>query len=201
MRRLISSAFAVAVFIGMAMPCAAQQDIVSVGDARLQLPPPKKFVSVPSSSPAYLEGEQWTAPSNRLLALYLPHQASDDSKPKYMRRIAVQSYRKSESANVSIEEFQKLRQHFRVSNQAAIDSVVDRSNKHHPTEGAAIGRLAQSVKVGEARALEMFNEESNWSVSMVMLAKYVMQVDGKTVEAPVVFTNMKRPGFSGGSNS
>src|SRR5664279_841316 len=70
MTSLIARAvIAMVVLLGTALSVVAQEDVVSIAGATLRLPSPRGFLMIPPSAPSFVEGEQLTVPSNRLVAL------------------------------------------------------------------------------------------------------------------------------------
>lgn len=188
MYKLLLRTITIGIFILGALPALAEQRVISVGESSLTLPALQGLSLVPSSSKLFADGEQLTIPSNRLLALYVSSQQGRDAKAQPDNRLAVQSYRQAEHSTVSIEEFQGLRNHFRASNQALIAASASYADKYQP-KNHDVAALAKSIKIGEARGLEMFNDADASSISMLLLVKYTKELNGRKVEVPIVFGN------------
>lgn len=162
--------------------------MVQVGGASLTFPSPKGMTLAPPSSALFAETDQWTVPSNRLLALYVAGRVEKDATLADPNRMAVQTFRQTEQATVSVDEFQAVRSQYRASNQALIANAAKQADSFHPA-GPDVTALSKSIRVGEARGLETFNESNNWSISVLMLVKYTREVDGRVMEFPMVIGN------------
>ena len=167
------------------VPVLAQSTAI-VGDAYLSFPAVKGWEIVAPSSPSYMEGERWTAPSNRLLAVYEALDQGKDNSLRQQRKMAVQSYRKAEHVNVSLSAFQSLRNQFQINNKSLIDIAKKNADMHHPP--GIKGVPERDIKVGDVQVIEMFNDKSDWSISLLAIVTYRMEENGSSHEVPLIMS-------------
>lgn len=185
MCKLLVKLIIVGVLFWTEIPVLAQSTAI-VDDATLSLPEVSGFEILTGSSPSFLEQDRWTVPSNRLLALYERASKKEDRALQNHRKIAVQSYRKAEKIHVSISEFQALRTQFQISNQSLLDTARINAGMHQ-TEGRETA-LEKPVKIEDVHAIEMFNENNDWSISMLTRIDYSMEEKGSIRKVPIILS-------------
>lgn len=184
MHKLFAKLIVASVVCWTGVPVFSQSSAI-VGDATLSLPAITGFEISTASSQSDLEQDRWTMPSNRLLAVYEPVSDGKEGAFQSRRKIAVQSYRKAEQLHVSLSEFQALRSQFRISNQSLLDKSKINAKIHQTKKETALER---SVQIGNVQAIEMFNKNSDWSISMLTLVNYTREENGMVREFPIIMS-------------
>jgi hypothetical protein len=187
--------FAAALLLALAWCGAlrAEQAAVYVGDTRLALPVPAGFVEPSIVAPGFRTmGEQMTARTNRLLALFVAEDdlraATERRAPEMRRYFMVQTLRAAEGQRIGAadfaqaktllrEQYQQMLTALRPTIQGQIDQASQRFGEH-------VGLDRFALKLGELRALEVFDEQTQ-SISLLAMSLLSVSAGGKTVEVPV----------------
>jgi hypothetical protein len=200
MRRLLSSLLVVCCSLFLAAPAAWAADATyaaPIGRALVALPVPTGFVE-PSRSlpPMRTLGERMTPPSNRLLALFIAEADERDARegrnPGMLRYYMAQTLRQTEEQSLSGAEFGQVKTLLRQQYQQLLSSVAGAAQGHLDNAMREIGRDAgqdlPSLKLGELRGLEVFDERDA-SISLLAMTKLgVQQAGGQVLEVPLAMS-------------
>ena len=171
-------------FLALACACTAHAGSYRIGATSIELPAPPGFEDPTADVPGLKRfGETITPPSNRLLAMFL---SSADAKtaragsgPEMRRYFLVQTYRQAESKSIPVGEFAGLKKLLKNQFEALLAQAASAAGDHL----ASVERkLGERVRVGEMRAIEIFDEHDT-AISMLALTTY--QVGGR--EVPMAF--------------
>lgn len=171
----------------------AEETTAYVGDTRVALPVPAGFVEPSIVAPGFRTmGEQMTARSNRLLALFIAEDdlraATERRAPAMRRYFMVQTLRAAEGQRIGTADFGQakklLREQYQqmlTSLQPAIQGQLDQASQR---VGEQTGLDKFALKLGELRALEVFDEQPQ-SISLLAMSLLSVSAGDKTVEVPV----------------
>lgn len=199
MRRLLSALMALWALLPLLAHAQPADDhyAAPVGRALVTLPVPPGFVEPSRSLPNFRTlGERMTPPTNRLLALFI---AEDDERtaregrnPGMQRYFMAQTLRQLEEQNLGQGDFGQIKDVLRRQYQQLLSSVAA------PAQGLLdnaireisrdAGQQAPSLKLGELRGLEVFDEREG-SISLLAATKLaVQQANGDSLEVPIAMS-------------
>jgi hypothetical protein len=183
----------------LAGTAAAAEDTypAPIGRALLALPVPAGFVE-PSRSvpPLRAMGERMTPPSNRLLALFIAEADERDARegrnPGMARYYMAQTLRQTEEESLSSGDFGQVKTLLRQQYQQLLSSVAGAAQGHLDNALRDLGRDAgadvPSLKLGELRGLDVFDEREG-SISLLAMTKLALQqAGGQVTELPVAMS-------------
>ena len=177
------------------MPAQAQVGTVQAPIERtlVQLPVPAGFADPSRALPQMRQlGERMTPATNRLLAIFMS-QADIDSalagqQPAMSRYFMAQTLRQTESSQISEGEFDQVKTMLRQQYQSLLSQigpkVQDELNRAAREIGRDVGQESLSLKAGELKGLEVFDERAA-SISLLAATKYQVQVGERVEEVPM----------------
>ena len=177
------------------MPAQAQVGTVQAPIERtlVQLPVPAGFADPSRALPQMRQlGERMTPATNRLLAIFMS-QADIDSalagqQPAMSRYFMAQTLRQTESSQISEGEFDQVKTMLRQQYQSLLNQigpkVQDELNRAAREIGRDVGQESLSLKAGELKGLEVFDERAA-SISLLAATKYQVQVGERVEEVPM----------------
>jgi hypothetical protein len=203
MRRLLnfvvhSRLLACSLFLAACGSAAAQALYPApIGRALVDLPVPPGFVE-PSRSvpPLRTLGERMTPPSSRLLALFIGESDERDARegrqPTMARYFMAQTLRQTEEQVLGSADFGVVKNMLRQQYQQLLTSVTGAAQGHLDNAMREIGRDAgqevPSLKIGEMRGLDVFDEREG-SISLLAMTKLALQQPGgQVVEMPLAMS-------------
>ena len=199
MRRVLTLLLTqVALFLAAGVASAADSTYqVPVGRTLLQLPVPPGFVE-PSRSvpPLRVLGERMTPPSNRLLALFIAEKdeldAREGRQPGMARYYMAQTLRQTEEQPLDSDNFGVVKTMLRQQYQQLLSSVAGAAQGHLDNAmremGRDTGQDAPTLKLGELRGLEVFDER-DISISLLAMTKLaIQQPGGQVLEMPLAMS-------------
>jgi hypothetical protein len=164
-----------------------------VGDTRIVLPVPAGFVEPSIVAPGFRTlGEQMTARSNRLLALFVAEEdlraTAERRPPAMLRYFMVQTLRAAEAERVGAADFALAKTLLREQYQQMLSRLqpdiqgqLDRASQR-VGEQAGLDKFA--LKLGELRALEVFDEQPQ-SISLLALSLLSVSAGEQTRQVPI----------------
>lgn len=180
---------ALAMMAAAAAHAADDSYAAPIGRVLVQLPVPAGFVEPSRTVPPlrYL-GERMTPPGNRLLALFVTDSDERDARegrnPGMVRYYMAQTLRQTEGEALGREDFSQIKTLLRQQYQQLLSSVADATQGHLDNAMKQIGRDAgqdvPSLKLGEMRGLEVFDEREG-SISLLAVTKLAAQQAGEQV--------------------
>lgn len=189
--KLLAAAFLLALAcIGTAH---ADDATAYVGATRVALPVPAGFVEPSIVAPGFRTmGEQMTARTNRLLALFVAEDdlraAAERRAPEMRRYFMVQTLRAAEGQRIGAADFGEAKKLLREQYQQmltalrpAIQGQIDQASQRL---GAQVGIDGFGLKLGELRALEVFDEQPQ-SISLLAMSLLSVAAGDRTLEVPV----------------
>lgn len=170
---------------------------VPIGRTLVELPVPPGFVE-PSRSvpPLRALGERMTPPSNRLLALFIAETDERDARegrqPAMARYYMAQTLRQAEERSLAGADFGVVKDMLRKQYQQLLSSVTGAAQGHLDNAmrelGRDAGQPAPTLKIGELRGLDVFDEREA-SISLLAMTKLaVQQGDGQVLEMPLAMS-------------
>lgn len=159
---------------------------VPVGRALLQLPVPPGFVEPSRSIPNFRTlGERMTPPGNRLLALFIAEGderlALSGQPPTMQRYYMAQTLRQTEEQSLGSDDFGQVKELLRKQYQQLLSNVTGAAqnllDKAMTEIGRDAGQAAPTLKIGELRGLEVFDEREG-SISLLAATKLAVQQPG-----------------------
>jgi hypothetical protein len=197
MSRLLNFLLAASLAVCLAVwaPARAAEPGVQapIGLKLLDLPLPAGFADATRDLPQMRTiGERMTPPSNRLLAVYMSQEDHQRAKggqaPAMQRYFMVQTLRQAESATVSPAEFAELKSVLRQQYKGLVEQAGKQVQGLLDSAAREIGRdggvESLSLKAGEMKGLEVFEERSN-SISLLAATRFVVQAEGRSQEVPM----------------
>ena len=186
--------FLLALLMAMPQGHAAQEDTpANVGRTLLQLPVPPGFVDASRPLPQMrLIGERMTPPSNRLLGIFISEQdlalAQGGQAPEMARYFMAQTLRQAEESRITEAEFLDVRQLVR-QQQKILQTRITSQTQDHLDKSArdadrSAGGDAVSLKVGDLKGMEVFDDQAT-SISVQVVTSYGVQAGGPTQEIPM----------------
>lgn len=168
-----------------------------IGRVLVQLPVPAGFVE-PSRSvpPLRMLGERMTPPGNRLLALFIAEPDERDARegrnPGMVRYYMAQTLRQAEDQALGGDDFAQIKTLLRQQYQQLLSSVAGAAQGQLDSAMRQIGRDAgqdvPSLKLGELRGLEVFDEREG-SISLLAMTKLALQsAGGPVTEMPLAMS-------------
>lgn len=124
----------------MLLACQATAATIQVGNVKMQLPTPAGFVQVtPQMTKVAAMAEATRNPRNIQPAYFIPKDkrqvALAGELPLFLRHLAVQSDKHYINTDVSLEEFDGLKQAIRKSNQSIMKKALAEVNRYYSAEG------------------------------------------------------------------
>jgi hypothetical protein len=180
---------ALALMAAAAAHAADDSYAAPIGRVLVQLPVPAGFVEPSRTVPPLRSlGERMTPPSNRLLALFIADSDERDAREGrnlgMVRYYMAQTLRQTEGEALGREDFSQIKTLLRQQYQQLLSSVAGASQGHLDNAMKQIGRDAgqdlPSLKLGELRGLEVFDEREG-SISLLAMTKLATQHAGGPV--------------------
>jgi hypothetical protein len=198
-RRLVALMLAgCSLFVAAGGAFAADDSLAApIGRSLVVLPVPPGFVE-PSRTvpPLRVMGERMTPPSNRLLALFIAEGDERDARegrnPAMVRYYMAQTLRQTEEQALVSADFGEVKTMLRQQYQQLLSNVAGAAQGHLDNAmremGRDAGQDAPSLKIGELRGLEVFDERAG-SISLLAMTKLaIQQAGGQVLEMPVAMS-------------
>jgi hypothetical protein len=168
-----------------------------VGDHAIKLPIPPGYTEPSSDMPGFRRmGEQLTAKTNRLMALYvsLPdfRKAAVGGEPEMRQYFMVQTLRSMESTRFESAMLEATKTMLKNQANSLFKDAGSESQAALDSYAKSIGNGEGKIKLGEVTSLGVFDERPD-SMTILGVTKVQVVRDGVQTELPILFaTNFLR---------
>ncbi len=198
-RSLRFVAFIVTILFSLSSACAAATlaKRVTIGEQEVFILPPVEFVDPAVAAPELVEiGKKMVAPTNRLLAIYIPTQELKNhlaGKEIDLNRYSMlQTSNAAQKLVMSQHFFDAIKQTVKDQSSSQTAEMVAKAQTHVNSAAASIGKIIDdktfAIKINDFKSMGLFNETPT-SISTVGSSNVFSRAGGEAESTPIVYAS------------